>query len=180
VKTLRKNLSLYVALLCIVGIIAIFFLDAYFGIYDTLYITQRGAERQVGFEQWEQGERRVEKYGGGASTVGVYYGEVLNFKYDIANRRFGKYSTYIEASAWKGEEKIWTLLSGDELIKPFDEAAVEWKLETEGLKEYRELAAPYTNYTVKIKTERVERRIILQVNEEVAPVPLKVPPPPPR
>ncbi len=184
-KKRRKNLSLYVALLCVAGIMVIFLLDAYLGIYDTLYITQRGSERPVGFEQWERWERWPERYEGSAYTARVYYGEVLSFRYEIANRRFGKYSTPIEASVWKGEERISTLFSGEETIKPFDEVAVRWTSETERLKEYGDPAAPYTNYSIRVKTERVERRIILRVEEEVMPVspkvfPIPSPPPPTR
>ena len=37
-----KNLGLYIGILCIIGIMAVFFFDAYIGVYDTLYVTERG------------------------------------------------------------------------------------------------------------------------------------------
>ncbi len=45
--SMRKNLFLYLALACFVGLIAIFVVDGYMGIYDTVYITTGKQEYKV-------------------------------------------------------------------------------------------------------------------------------------
>ena len=70
-----KNLGLYIGILCIIGIMAVFFFDAYIGVYDTLYVTEEGWEREIAFD------RPYPKY------IGADYGEIIYFSYEITNHR---------------------------------------------------------------------------------------------
>jgi hypothetical protein len=133
-----KNLGLYVGLICIIGIMAVFFFDAYIGVYDTLYVTEEGWEREIAFD------RPYPEY------IEAGYGETIYFSYEITNHRFKEYNTYIEASAWRGKEKGLTLFSANKSIKPFENITLEWVLESEKLE-------PNTNYILKIKTVDLER-----------------------
>lgn len=170
-KDHKRNLGLYIALLCIVGILVIFFIDAYLGIYDTLTLKIGEREYPVSFDRWERG---------GAYIPATSYGEPVSFEYQIANHGFREYPTPVEASVWKSEEKILDLFKENESVKPFGDVVVRWTLETERLKEHRDSVARYTEYTVKIATERTERKIVLQVGVEAMlappnaiPVPLR-------
>ncbi|GAI56646.1 unnamed protein product, partial [marine sediment metagenome] len=44
---MRKNLFLYLTLACFFGLIAIFIVDGYLGIYDTIYVTAGEQEERV-------------------------------------------------------------------------------------------------------------------------------------
>ncbi len=157
-----KNLGLYIGLLCIIGIMTVFFFDAYIGVYDTLYVTEGGWEREIAFD------RPYPKY------IGADYGETIYFSYEITNRRFKEYNTHIEASVWRGKEKNLTLFSANKSIKPFENVTIEWVLETEKLE-------PNTNYILKIKTDDFERIVQMRFSQitittpEIIPIPLTEP-----
>jgi hypothetical protein len=159
-----KNLGLYIGLLCTIGIMAVFFFDAYIGVYDTLYLTEEGWEREmIAFD------RPYPKY------IGADYGETLYFSYEITNHEFKEYNTYIEASVWrKGKEKVLTLFSANKSIKPFENITLEWVLESEKLE-------PNTNYLLKIKTDDFERIVHMVFHQitiatpEIIPIPLTEP-----
>ncbi len=140
----------------------VFFFDAYIGVYDTLYVTEGGWEREIAFD------RPYPKY------IGADYGETIYFSYEITNRRFKEYNTHIEASVWRGKEKNLTLFSANKSIKPFENVTIEWVLETEKLE-------PNTNYILKIKTDDFERIVQMRFSQitittpEIIPIPLTEP-----
>ncbi len=137
-----KNQGLYIGVVCLIGIIAIFFFDAYIGIYDTLYV-EEGWEREIAFD------KSYPKY------VRADYGETIYFRYEITNRRFNEYNTGIQASVWRGNDKDLTLFSVNKSVKPFDSITVEWTLETEKLE-------PNTKYILKINTNTFERIVRME------------------
>ena len=140
----KRNLYLYLAIACFIGIIAIF-VDGYLGIYDTIYITTGEWERTVGEAYY---------------SIRADGDEKVVFRYELDNRRLLSYSTSIQASVWKENEKVLDLFSQDKLIiKPFDKAMVEWTLDSEELQSQGFYAGNYTEYTVKIERNGVERRI---------------------
>ena len=154
----RGNLYLYLGLACFLAIIAVFFFDGYLGIYDTTYITSEELEQEITAERWG-------RKGDYPFNYGVSYGEPVYFRYEIDNRRFTKYPTSIEASLWRGGERVLTLFSEERSIGPFDEVIVEWAVDTS-------LLEP-ENHTVKIERGKVERRIILRMERETPPMPPK-------
>ena len=163
---MRRNLFLYLAIACFVAIIAIFIVDGYMGIYDTIYIIAGEREETVEPDVWLRWDRPW--------STGVDWGESVHFRYEIDNRRFSSYPTPIQASVWKGNDKLIDLFSEDELIEPFDKVTVEWTLDTKLLEPYQDDMVGYQEYTVRINTDKAERRIILQLfHEEV--IPLKPP-----
>jgi hypothetical protein len=151
----KRNLYLYLAIACLIGIIAIFVIDGYLGIYDTIYITTGEEERTVEPEYW------LRPYGE-AYHIGANWNEQVFFRYELDNRRFSSYSTSIQASVWKENEKVLDLFSQAKLmIKPFDKAMVEWALDSKKLQAQGFYAGDYSEYTVKIEHNGVERRIIV-------------------
>ena len=140
----KRNLYLYLAIACFIGIIAIF-VDGYLGIYDTIYITTGEWERTVGEAYY---------------SIRADGDEKVVFRYELDNRRLLSYSTSIQASVWKENEKVLDLFSQDKLIiKPFDKAMVEWTLDSEELQSQGFYAGNNTEYTVKIERNGVEWRI---------------------
>jgi len=149
----KRNLYLYLAIACFIGIIAIF-VDGYLGIYDTIHITTGEQEMTVKPEYW------LGRYPGEpeAYYAGADWGKKVFFRYEVDNRRFSSYSTSIQASLWKENEKVLDLFSEDKLIKSFDKAIVEWTLDSE---ELQSRGFDVGVYTVKIERKGVERWIIV-------------------
>ncbi len=168
----KRKPYLYLAISCLVGIIAIFVIDGYLGIYDTFYITANEHEKEISSDYWLRSKGYSYPY-----YVAAEWGETVRFRYEIDNRRFSSCSTPIKASVWKENEKILDLFSEDRLIKPFDKAMAEWILDSEQLQAQGFSAG---EYTMKIKRAGMERKIIISYyvegSELVYP---KYPPPPP-
>ncbi|MCJ7654092.1 MAG: hypothetical protein MUO97_02125, partial [Dehalococcoidia bacterium] len=108
----KSNLYLYLALVCFAGILAIFVIDGYLGIYDKIYITVQEREQVIEPDYWQQ---RWVKEGYEGYSLGVGWGESIPFRYEIDNRSFSTYSVDVEVSVWR---------SGQKVIVPLDKTEV--------------------------------------------------------
>ena len=169
----KRNLYLYLAIACFVGIIAIFVIDGYLGIYDTFYITANEHEQEISPDYWLHSKRGYSY----PYHVGAEWGKTVRFRYEIDNRRFSSHFTSIRVSVWKENKKILDLFSEDRLIKPFDKVMVDWTLDSEQLQS-RGFSAG--EYTVKIEREGVERKIIVDYHVTHAGSVYPIYPPPPQ
>ena len=160
-----KNLYLYLALACFVGIIAIFIADGYFGLYDTLYVTAQEREQEIESDIWQRPWVREEGY-----RIDAEWVEPVYFRYEIDNRTFSTYLADVEASLWKSGEEVIELLDENISVASFGEATVDWTLRAEELE-----AAGFGvgEYSVEIRHGEVERKIVLSYY-----YPEKVPAPP--
>ncbi|GEM_PF-4615755 len=147
-----KHLSLYVGLLCIFGIAAVFFFDAVMGVHETLYVIRRGWRQEIAFD------RPHPKY------VGAEHGDVLRFSYKISNNRFKGCIISVEVSMFEEEELITKLLSTKKSIEPFQSVEIEWTLETEEFEPNRE-------YILRIKLNEVERTLYMIFHKTAIPKP---------
>ena len=147
---MRRHLFLYLALICFAGLIAIFVVDGYVGIYDTVYVTTGEYEHTMGPGIWLRGDT--------GWSSGASWGEKTFFRYEVDNRRFSSYSATIKASVWKENEKIIDLLVEDKVIRAFDKATMEWTLDS---KELESKGFDVGQYTVKIEREGVELKILI-------------------
>ena len=168
----KSNLYLYLALVCLVGIIAIFIVDGYLGIYDTVYITYQEHEKRIAPDYWQ--DSWVEERG---YSIGVEWGESIHFQYEIDNRTFSSYVTDVEASVWKSGDMIIDLLDEDVSVAAFDKVSVNWTVPAD---ELEEAGYGIGEYTVKIKHNEVERKIVVGFHSQEGSMPIKVPPPPSR
>lgn len=150
------NLYLYLALACFGGILTIFVVDGYFGIYDTVFIAAQEHEQRIEPDYWQQPWVNEQGY-----RMGTSWGEPTYFKYRIENRTFSDYKTKVEVSVWKGGEKIKQLLDEDISVAPFKDTVLNWRLKTEDLGEMEPEVGGYKEYTVRVRLDRVERRIIM-------------------
>jgi len=163
---MRRHLFLYLAIACLMALIAIFIADGYLGIHDIAYVTAGETEQKVEPDDWLWQDR--------SWTTGARWGEKVFFRYEIDNRRFSTYSTLIQASVWKENEKVFDLFSEDEIVKPFDKVTVEWILSGQ---ELEEAGFGADRYTVKISRGEVERRVIVEFySSEELPFPKPAPP----
>jgi len=169
--TKRRNLFLYLTLACFFGLIAIFIVDGYMGIYDTIHITAGERPQIIEADVWLQQYKFQQ-------TTRVNRGEKVSFTYEVDNRQFSSYTADIEVSAWRMQEKVLDVLSQPIVVTPFDKGQVEWVIDTTEL--LPEDMPPEQSYefTVIIKRGEIERNIIVYINP--TPYPLKPAPVPPR
>jgi hypothetical protein len=161
---MRKNLFLYLAIVCFISLIAIFYADGYLGIYDTLYVTVGEREEKIDPDFWLYRDTAVLSESSPAYYIYAQWGQTIFFRYEIDNRQFSTYSTPIQVSVWKENEKVSDLFSGDISIKPFDKVTTEWVLSNEDLGKAEFGDDRYTlRYTVKINFGATERRMVLDL-----------------
>ena len=165
---MRRNLFLYLAVACFIGLIAIFVFDGYVVIYDTISITAGEREQTIAPDHWY-------RYRYNPSVGAIWDEEKIHFSYEVDNRQFSGYVTPIQASVWKENEKVIDLFSEDKSIEPFDQVTVEWTLDSEQL-----LALGFSQgeYTVKIEHNGTERKMLVNYRVPTPPpYPSKVPAP---
>ncbi len=154
---MRRNLFLYLAIACFVGLIAIFIVDGYLGVYDTVYITTGEQEQKIEPDEWLR-QDRVWKQG-----VNVNWNEKVSFTYEVDNRRFSTYKADIEVSVWRMQEKVLDVTSQSIVVTPFGEGQVEWVIDTAELLPDDIPPEQSYEYTVIINRGEIERRIIVNV-----------------
>ncbi len=168
--TKHKNLYLYLALACFLGLIAIFVFDGYIGVYDTLSITAGEREEKIEPDFWLSP--------GNIWSTSVNRGDRTAFSYEVDNRQFSGYTADINVSVWRSQEKVRDLLSQQVVVASFGKQKLEWVVETAQL--LPPDIPPEQSYqvTVVIKRGEVERRAILYINP--LPAAIKLVPPVPR
>ena len=167
--TKRRNLFLYLTLVCFFGLIAIFVVDGYMGIYDTTYITTGEREQKIEADTWLKSDSFW--------SAGLNWEEKAFFSYEVANHRFSSYTADIEVSVWRMQEKVLDVISQPITVGSFGRGQLEWVIDTTEL--LPESTSPEQSYefTVIIKRGEMERRVIIHVNPAY---PVKLVPPTPR
>ena len=163
----RRNLFLYLTLACFLGLIAIFFVDGYMGIYDTTYVTAGELERKIDADFWLQQDRFW--------STGINRGEKAFFRYELENNLLSSYTADVEVSVWRMQEKVLEVTSQTIAVSPFAKGQLEWQIDTTGLLPNNALPEQSYEYTVTIKRGETERRIIMHVNPATYPIKAPVP-----
>jgi len=169
-STKRRNLYLYLTLACFFGIIAIFIVDGYMGVYDTVYITAGEREQKIESDVWQRGDKFW--------STGITRGEKAFCRYEVDNRRFSTYEAEIDVSIWRMQQKIDEILSQQIAVDPFDKEVLEWVIDTTELIPPDAPPEQGFDFTLRIKKDELERNIILYINP--SPYPVKPVPAAPR
>ena len=165
----RRNLYLYLTLVCFFGLIAIFIVDGYMGVYDTIYITSGEYEQKVESDVW--------RYGESYWSSGVNRGGKAFFGYEVDNRQFSSYAADVEVSVWQMQEKVLDVTSQQLVVGSFEKGKLEWAVDSNVLVPSDAPAEQLFEYTVKIKRDSIERNVILYINPvPYTPKPVPVPP----
>lgn len=163
---MRKRLFLYLAIACFLGLMVIFVVDGYMGVYDTVKATAGEQEQIIDPDQWYR--NRYEP------MVGATWGGKIFFTYEVENRRFSSYETSIQASVWQENEKVLDLLSEEKSIEPWGKTSVEWVVDSAKLEARGTSRA---QYTIKIERDGVKRDMVVYFSVPYPEaVPLKPPP----
>ncbi|MFH1662506.1 MAG: hypothetical protein ABH934_01085 [Chloroflexota bacterium] len=171
---MRKNLFLYLALACFVGLIAVFVVDGYIGVYDAVYITAGEQTWKVEADVWQRqyatyapvpiAETMPIEEGKGSYYMGANRDEKISFRYEVDNRKFSTYEADVEVSVWKSQEKVRDLKSQRMSISAFDKGELEWVVDNTEIPPGDILPEQSYQYTVSIKRGEIERRIIVSLN----------------
>ena len=185
-KRKPNRLFLYLAIACFAGLVAIFIVDGYLGVYDTFHISVGEYPPQtIEADYWLRqgsGEYRSprpvgikgDKYA--YCCIGADWNQNISFEYVIENHKSSTYSADIQASVWQGDERLIDLFSQDVSTKPFREAIMEWTLSSEDIGITDPVAGESYDYTVRVNRGDVERRIIVSFyNPQESPFPKPVP-----
>ncbi len=152
---MRRYLYLCLGLACFFGFLAIFFVDGYMGIFDTLEVNSGRYPQRIEHYQWLRG--------GGTWSALVEWGEKGFFSYEVANRQFSSYTADIDVSLWQGGEKLRDLISQQISIGAFDKARLEWVLDTVELESYAPKKDSYYEYAVIMRWGEMERKLRLYI-----------------
>ncbi len=156
---MRKNLFLFLALACFLGLIVIFVLDGYMGIYDTLYLTIGERQEVIEPDYWM--DQYIDTPFG--YEIDYYanaeWGQSVFFSYEIDNRRFAAFDTTVSASLWQENEELLSLFSQEQSIGSFDKAIMEWTLSPEDLEP--PMVGTSAQYTVRITWGDIVRNIVV-------------------
>ena len=153
--TKRRDLFLYLALACFFSLIAIFIVDGYMGIYDTVYITTGEREQKIEADVWRRGDKFW--------SAGVNRGEKAFFRYEVDNRQFSRYTADIEVSLWHSQEKLRDLLPQQISLAAFDKGQLEWVVDTAELLPADIPSEQGYEFTVVIRGGEIEQRLITHV-----------------
>ncbi len=176
---MRKNLFLYLALACFVGLIVLFVVDGYLGVYDTAYIATGEQEYKIEVDVWQ---RQYPTYAPTSTQYapipvgegkGVYYmpanrGDNVSFRYEVDNRLFSTYKADIEVSVWHSQEKVLDLIAQPLSISAFGKGELEWVVDNTELVPGSILPEQSYEYSVIIKRGGIERKIVMSVNPIVS------------
>lgn len=165
--TKRRDLYLYLTLLCFFAIIAIFVVDGYMGVYDTVTVTAGERPQKIDPDFWLRPEALTYE-------TWVAWGEKVFFSYEIANHRLTGYSTEVNASVWRSQEKVRDLITQTVSANGLQSVRVEWLVDTAelvpgGIAQGQSAV----QYSIRINRDNIERRIILNINPGSFPVPPK-------
>ena len=176
----RKNLYLYLTLACFIGLIAIFIVDGYLGIYDTIYVTAGEREEKIEADFWLRQSLIKPAEVKNAYYISANWEEKIFFRYEVDNRRFSSYTADIEVAVWHSQEKVYDLVSQHMQIGAFDKEQLEWVVDTAEFLPSDVPPEQSYEFTIIIKRGQVERNIVVYINQRTYPSEVKVVPVLPR
>lgn len=167
----RKNIYLYLALACFIGIILIFMFDGYMGLYDTLTATVGELPQVIDAEQWQQ-QAKFDFI----PSASIGYGQQGTFSYKIDNRRFSSYSTELNVSVWRNQEKVADILAADVNVKAFDSFQAAWTFNPSTYLPDGLASNTSAEFTLLISHGDIERKLLVYVYSTANQSGIKVPP----
>ena len=158
----HKNLYLYLALACFLGIILIFVFDGYMGLHDTLNFTGGEFPQTITADQWQQ--RGIPDFMPSTSAI---YGEKVAFTYVIENRCFSSYKSDVSVSVWNNQVKLADLLSTTVTTKAFGKGQVDWVFDTTQFASETLTTGTSAHFTLMIQMGDIQRKIIIDIYKDI-------------
>jgi hypothetical protein len=149
----NKIIFLILAVACFIGIILIFFLDGYLGLYDTLTMTTGEQTQIISPETWASQNANIyppQFYGGSGGNI--------TFSYVLDNRRPSSYRSDVSVSIWRNQEKVADVFSTTVDVNSFGKDTVVWNIDTQKLPTDNSTT---NQFTLQIVRDDVVRKVIL-------------------
>ena len=160
--TKRRNLFLYLTIACFLGLITIFIVDGYMGTYDTLHVTIGERPQTIGSDVW----LRQDSFW----SIGMNQGEKASFRYEIDNRQFSIYTSDVDVSVWRNQEKVRDLVVSQSIsVNVFAKGELTWVVDSTEILPGDFSPKQGYQYTIAIKRGEIERNIILYINPDPFP-----------
>ena len=154
----RINLWLLLAVVCFLGIIAVFFIDGYMGLYYRVRVETPVNTFEIPPEFWEESGKAIPSY----YFSDVSRNDLIRFQLVVENRRFTDSQIDLDISLWEGGREIQKLLTRSDNIAAFEPSQpYEWEIDTSQLDVLDEVSG--TSYIIKINGNGVERRLIFRL-----------------
>jgi hypothetical protein len=156
-----RNLYLYLALACFLGIVLIFLFDGYLGVYDSLKADGNRGLQEIPAEQWLDPGRD------GAMFMNIDQEGYLDFTYTISNRRFIGFSEEVRVTVVDGTGV--PLQLADEVLTAgaFGNGEITWTLDAGQLQPPGTTSEGGYSVDLFIRRDNVTRQITLYVNRPV-------------
>ncbi|MFC1872521.1 hypothetical protein ACFLYV_02230 [Chloroflexota bacterium] len=152
----HRFLFLWLTLACFLGIIAIFVVDGYMGVYDTVTITAGEQPQELGPEYWLRAERYWSTSVDREGTVG--------FAYTVDNHTFSDYGADVAVSVWQNQKKIKDVTSQRMTAPSFDSGEIAWSLDMAEIMPGDTPEDYGQQFTVLITRGGVERSMVIYVS----------------
>ncbi|MDP2729062.1 MAG: hypothetical protein Q8O55_01065 [Dehalococcoidales bacterium] len=165
---MRKYLFLYLALACFLGLLVVFVVDGYLGIYDTLRVTSGEQSFVIEPDYW-LGMGRPFGVGEEAYYLSPTREDRMTFRYEIDNRSFSSYQAEVEVSVWRSQEKIADVFSQALSVAAFDKGEWQWVVDNADFVPADIPPEQYYQYTLSIRRGEIERKIIINANPQAYP-----------
>jgi hypothetical protein len=173
----HKNIYLFLALLCFLGIVVIFIFDGYMGVYDSVTVDNGQFRQTIDADQWQQQEQF-----GYYPSVSIDRNGSANITYTVENHRFSAYTADVSVSLYLGVDKIADLADGQVSAGAFGKGEFTWVLEPADFTPAEYPPEQGYNMNMVIDRENVERKVTVYINpgpQLPKPV-ITIPPPPTR
>ncbi|MBI2860011.1 MAG: hypothetical protein HYX91_00715 [Chloroflexi bacterium] len=155
--TRRRNLFLYLTIVCFFGLVVIFIVDGYMGVYETIHITTGEREQAIEPDFWVQQGRFFEPTG----SASVNRDEKAFFRYVVDNRRLSGYSDQVQVSVFRSQRKIADLLAEPVSVPAFGKQELTWTVDSSEVVPADWPPEQNFEFTVVIRRGGIERKIII-------------------
>ncbi|MBI4304120.1 MAG: hypothetical protein HY665_07275 [Chloroflexi bacterium] len=169
---MRRNLYLLLTIVCFLGLVAIFVVDGYLGVYD--FFTMNIGERieQISPDYWQrQTPTAPNDY-----FLSAARNDKVFFQYEVDNRLSSNYKANVEVSIWQSQQKVRDLVQQEIDVPAFGKQKLEWTIDTSQFRLADDREA--NQFSIIVKRGDVQRRIVMFVNPIVIPIkPIPTPEP---
>jgi len=122
----HRNLYLFLALACLLGIVLVFVFDGYMGVRDSVWVTGVDGERSVGDDLGRGGEHQYYSL-----EVEVPADGEINIRYELENRCFRGYTEDVRAIIRHENMTVAELTSGVVSLSPLAAEGFLWTVDVD-------------------------------------------------
>jgi len=156
-----KNRYLFFALACFLGLVAVFVVDGYMGVYDTISVKSGETKQVFQADFWSQPFAQA--------SVGASTREVITFTYQVDNRWPSNYQSTFHARLEQNQQLVSLLATENISLGAFQKSEWAFTLDTATLPNL----STGSQYTLVIERGALLRTVIIYLNSPGLPLLVK-------